>query len=413
MRQRGRESLTEHDPHSLLFGTDEEQDDGGDLAEQPPESESVGSHPSRRMDRHDRERRRRARRHRSVFGVLVAFVVAVVVALGVAGYRGYQNRYDPKDYAGAGTGAVSVVVHSGDSAAAIARTLHASSVVRSVRAFTNAASRDAQSQGISAGTYRLRKHMSAKAAVSLLLDPASRLSHQAAVFEGATVFDVAPALAQALGVSRATVTAAMADLTALGLPRGYSSGPRPPSSLEGFLFPATYSFDPGTKADDALQEMITQFTDKARSTGFTADAKAIRMTPYQALIIASIAEKEAKFPADFPKVARVILNRIAARRPLQIDATSAYAAKVKHLNPTKVIFATITSPYNTYQNDGLPPTPISSPGESAMTGAVHPAVGNWLYYVNGDAQGDLFFTSSEVAFERAVDKCRAHHWGCG
>ena len=121
-------------------------------------------------------------------------------------------------------------------------------------------------------------------------------------------------------------------MRALGLPQGYTSGTAPPTSVEGFLYPATYSFDPGTKVSDALQQMITQFTDQARSTGFTADAKALKITPYQALIIASIAEKEAKVAADYPKVARVILNRIAAKMPLQIDATSAYAAKLKHLD---------------------------------------------------------------------------------
>ena len=112
-------------------------------------------------------------------------------------------------------------------------------------------------------------------------------------------------------------------------------------------------------------------------------------------------------------MARVILNRIAAKVPLQVDATSAYAAKLSNLDPTKVIYAKIDSPYNTYTHDGLPPTPIASPGETAMKAAVHPASGNWLYYVNSDAKGDLFFTNSESAFETAAAKCRDNHWGCG
>jgi UPF0755 protein len=405
--QRERESLTEHDPHALLFGHDDDE------AEHPSGPHVIDTNLSRRSARHEHARRRRARRHRRVFAVLTAFVIIVVLVLGFAGYRIYQNRYHPKDYSGAGAGSVSIIVNSGDAAAAIGKTLRDKGVVASVRSFTNAASHNSTSGSISPGTYKLRTHMSAKNALSLMLDPASRLSNQVPVFEGATVFDVGPLLAKALGVSQAEVTAAIDDVRTLGLPQGYASGARPPSSVEGFLYPATYSFDPGTKVSDALQQMITQFTDQARSTGFTADARARKISPYDALIIASIAVKEAKVATDYPKVARVILNRIAAKMPLQIDATSAYAAKQKKLDPTKVIYATIDSPYNTYTHDGLPPSPISSPGESAMKAAVHPASGNWLYYVNGDAKGDLFFTNSETAFGQAVEKCKANHWGCG
>ncbi len=345
--------------------------------------------------------------------LLTAFFVAVVVVVGFAGYRVYENRYHPKDYSGAGTGSVAIVVKSNDAAQAIGTTLHDKGVVASVRAFTKAASDDSRSQNISPGTYKLHAHMSAKSALALMLDPHSRLSNDVPVFEGATVFDVMAPMAKALGVSQASVTAGLADVRALGFPQGYASSTGAITSVEGFLYPATYSFDPGTKVSEALTEMIAQFTEQARATGFTADAKALKITPYEALIIASIAEKEAKVEADFPKVARVILNRIAAKKPLQIDATSAYAAKQRHLDPTKVIYADIDSPYNTYRNLGLPPTPIASPGQAAMTAAVHPAAGNWLYYVNGDAQGDLFFTNSEAEFTKAANKCRVNHWGCG
>jgi UPF0755 protein len=409
--QRERESLAEPDPHTLLFGHDDEGDDVV-ATEHPSGSHNIAAGRSRRMDRHEHKHRRRRRRHRRVFVLLAALIVIVVVVLGYGGYRVYENRYHPNDYAGAGTGTVTVVVHANDAAKAIGTTLHDKGVVASVRAFTNAASDDSRSEGISPGTYKLRSHMSAKNALALMLTPSSRLSNQVVVFEGATVFDVTAPMAKALGVSAAAVTAGIADVKALGFPQGYTSGSGPLTSVEGFLFPATYSFDPGTSVNDALQQMITQFTDEARTSEFTADAKAIKITPYQALIIASIAEKEAKVEADFPKVARVILNRIAAKMPLQIDATSAYAAKQKHLDPTKIIYSDIDSLYNTYRNDGLPPTPIASPGESALTAAVHPAKGNWLYYVNGDAQGDLFFTNSPDAFEVAKQKCHDQGWGC-
>jgi len=409
--QRERESLTEPDPHTLLFGHDDEGESIG-ATEHPSGAHTIAAHRSRRMDRHAHKHRRRVRRHRRVFLLLTASVVAVVVVLGFAGYRVYENRYHPKDYAGAGTGSISVVVHSGDNASAIGKTLQDHGVVASVRAFTNAASANSDSQGIAPGTYQLHLHMSAKNAVSLLLDPAARISNDVVVFPGATVFDVVPRMAKALGVSSASVTAAIADVKSLGFPQGYTSRAGPPASVEGFLYPATYSFDPGTKVNDALQEMITQFTDHARTSGFTDKAHAAKITPYDALIIASIAEKEAKAEADYPKVVQVILNRIRIKMPLQIDATSAYAAKQKGLDPTKVEYNKIDSPYNTYLHDGLPPAPIASPGVAAMSAAVHPAKGNWLYYVNGDAQGDLFFTNSAAEFKVAAKKCFEHGWGC-
>jgi UPF0755 protein len=156
--------------------------------------------------------------------------------------------------------------------------------------------------------------------------------------------------------------------------------------------------------------MVTEFTAADRQLGFASQAQVLHLTPYQALIIASIAQSEAYFPEDMPKVARVILNRLAAHRNLQIDATSAYAAKLAGLDPAKQIYAQTKGPYNTYTHAGLPPTPIGNPGEAALNAAAHPAKGNWLYYVNGDAAGHLAFFHSERDFEKAVQRCRAHGW---
>lgn len=397
---RERESLTEEDPHTLLFG-----DDDSDFSDAPPEV-------ARSRAERGRQRRRRRRGRRSLVA-LTAVVAVVLVVLAVAGVHLYEQRYHPADFSGTGTGSVVVVVHPGDGAGAVGTTLDKAGVVASARAFSNAASHSHDAGSIAAGTYRLRKHMSGAAAVALLLDPASRLSNSVVVFEGATVYDVAPSLAKAVGVSVDAAAKQLADVSGVGLPNGYGNGGATPTSVEGFLFPATYSFDPGTSAADAIQEMITKFIDQDRATGFTAKARAAHLTPYEALIIASIAEKEAKLPADYPKVARVILNRLAAGMPLQIDATSAYAAKQQHLDPTKVIYSELDSPFNSYTHKGLPPTPIANPGAAALEAAVTPASGNWLYYVNGDKNGALFFTHDENAFAKAVQRCKDNNWGCG
>ncbi len=332
----------------------------------------------------------------------------------------------PRDYSGTGTGSVVVEVHPNDDASAIAKTLHDDGVVASERAFKDAANNNPKSRNIQPGSYKLHHHMSAKSALNLLLDPASRVKSDVVVTEGATTLDVVKRLtappcgsvtdASTLcgpGMDKAEVTKALQNVKALGLPTDYLANGKTPLSVEGFLYPATYYFPARTTPTEALGQLISNFTDQARTTNFTAAAKANHITPYQQLIIASIAQAEAKFPDDFAKVARVLLNRLAAGMPLQVDATSAYAAKLKGLDPTKVIYNQVDGPYNTYRHRGLPPTPISNPGAEAMDGAAHPATGNWIYYVNGDAAGHLFFTKSETEFARAAAKCKANNWGCG
>jgi UPF0755 protein len=324
------------------------------------------------------------------------------------------HHFRVADYSGPGTGSVTVQVKDGDSAADIGSTLYRSGVVASVKAFTNAAEGDSRSQNIQPGTYVLHRHMSGAAALSSLLDPASRsAAADVVVPEGATVVDVDAALLKVLGANRrAAIENALKHPSQLGLPLGYGASANSPASPEGFLFPATYAIDPGESASDALQGMVARFAAEDRSLGFASAAKHLGLTPYRALIVASIAQAEAKYPADMPKVTRVILNRLKAGRALQVDATSAYRAKLAGLDPTRVIYSQVSGPYNTYRHLGLPPTPIDSPGATALNAAVHPAAGPWTFYVNRDAAGHLFFTSSEQAFAKAAARCRAQHW-CG
>jgi UPF0755 protein len=331
----------------------------------------------------------------------------------------------PEDYDGAGTGSVVVTVKANDGASEIGRTLHDAGVVASEQAFTDAADDDDRSQNIQPGSYRLRHHMSAASALGLLLDPASRINSSTVVPEGGTYLTVVQRLSAprcttsaptdrgcGLGASKAEVLKALKDVKALGIPTDYLTGGRTPTSAEGFLYPATYTFDEETNVRTALQQMVGKFTDVVRGSGFSAGAKKLGLSPYQALIVASMAQAEAKYPEDMAKVVRVILNRYAAKTELKIDATSVYAAELQGLDPKDVSFPRIDSPYNTYRNLGLPPTPISNPGEDALDAVADPAKGNWTYYVNGDAQGHLYFTNSEAKFVQAQQKCYENNWGC-
>jgi UPF0755 protein len=423
VRQRDRESTTDSDPHGLLFGPSDEGsffDDESHTGNIPRVARVSRSESRAAASRHTQ--RRRNRRVVGIVAALFVLVVAVATWLVVLPIYHYLN---PQDYSGSGTGVVVVTVRANDDASAIGKTLHDKGVVASVRAFTDVASNNSKSKTIQPGSYRLHEHMSASKALALMLDPASRVKSDVVVTEGATTLDIlkrltsAPCSASANasavcgpGLAKVDVERALKNVKALGLPTDFKVGGKAPVSAEGFLFPATYFFPDNTVASDALQQMIEKFTEQARSTNFTARAKALHLTPYQELIIASIAQSEARYPDDFPKVARVILNRLAAKKPLQIDATSRYGARLQGLDPNKINYPQFDSPYNTYLHDGLTPTPISNPGADAMDGVSKPAPGNWLYYVNGDKDGHLYFTNSESAFVKAVHKCQVNHWGC-
>jgi UPF0755 protein len=393
----------------LLFGPD------GDEAhplDDVPATRYVPGTSRRESTRRARqqERRRRARRRRAT---LVAVLAAVLVAsVGWFVVRPMvENSISAKDWSGSGTGEVMVHVKPNDTSGAIAATLVKDGVVRSKRAFTDAADANKDALSIQPGYYRLRKHMAAQQALALMLEPSARVSTDVTIPEGLIEQDIVARLAKGLNVPVARMQQAAAKVGDLGLPEGYTAGSAPPKTVEGFLFPDTYSFDPGTSPEDALQQLTSQFTGVDRDMGFADTAHKMKISPYDALIIASMIEGEAKFDEDRAKVARVVYNRLAAKMPIGIDATSVYEAKLAGQDPNKIDYNK-TTPYNTRVDRGLPPTPISNPGKAAMAAAITPTAGPWLYYVNGDAEGHLFFTASQSEFLTAVEKCRQNHWGC-
>jgi UPF0755 protein len=410
---------THDDAGSLLDDYDSAEDDEGRIRRVGRGGRRDARPP---RGRHGKPRRGGHRRLGVTLGVLFAVLLAVVAWLVVLPIYHYLS---PSDYSGNGSGNVLVAVHADDDASQIATTLQGRGVVASVRAFTNAASSNSKSQNIQPGSYRLHRHMSANSALNLLLDPSSRVNADILVNEGATILDVekrltVPACSDSTGASsscgpgltRAQVQRAFTRVRSLGLPTDYLVNGQAPKSVEGFLFPATYYFADKTTASDALTQMISKFADEARGIDFTTSAKALHITPYQELIIASLAQSEAKYASDYPKVARVILNRLARHMPLQIDAATRYGAMLDGKDPSSVTYSSYNTPYNTYLHSGLPPTPIGNPGTDAMSGVAKPASGALLYYVNGDAQGHLVFQNTAAQFEKARQKCAVEHWGC-
>ena len=157
------------------------------------------------------------------------------------------------------------------------------------------------------------------------------------------------------------------------------SAPGITSSL-GFLFPDTYSIDPTWSNHQIMNVMLDRFAQIAKQLGLDPQGTYHGLSGYQVVVAASIIEREAKAVSDYPKVARVILNRIRANMPLQMDSTVRFATG-NYSGPLTVGQLQDSSPYNTYTHLGLPPSPISSPDKAAMAAVLHPAVGNWLYFV--------------------------------
>jgi UPF0755 protein len=200
--------------------------------------------------------------------------------------------------------------------------------------------------------------------------------------------------------------------------------PHGTSTLEGFLFPATYDMDKGVAVNRLVQEQLIAFRENFGAVEF-ARARSLHVTPYDLLIVASMIEREAQVAGDRSKIAAVIYNRLHEGMPLGIDATIYYAVELAKGIPTYTHELSeaqlhIDSPYNTRLHAGLPPTPISNPGLASIQAAAHPAHVSYLYYVAGaDGCGEQVFSNTlaefevhSAAYKAAVEKNGGHPPSC-
>jgi UPF0755 protein len=292
---------------------------------------------------------------------------------------------------------VSVVIPPGASAAAIARRLERAGVIRSAWLFSLYARLRGRAGALKPGEYALRRGMSYAAALAALERGPRREFVRVTIPEGETLQETARILERAAGIPAA---AFVAEATS----GRYRSAILPPgvATLEGLLFPKTYDLEPGTTAAEAVTLLLRQFEKETASLDWSRAAR-LGVTPYEAVIVASLVEREARVAADRPKIARVIYNRLARGMRLQIDATVQYAIFLRtgaYKNPLLESDYRTPSPYNTYLIDGLPPTPIASPGLASLRAALEPAEGSWLYYVLVGEHGEHAFADTYDEFLR-------------
>ncbi|MDR6970732.1 endolytic transglycosylase MltG [Leifsonia shinshuensis] len=297
------------------------------------------------------------------------------------------------DYSGSGTGEVMFTITSGDDGSTIANNLAKAGVVKTYDAFYSLLLRQKPEAQFQPGVFKLAKKMSAAAALASLQDPSSRVENTAVIPEGTPEKDILQTVSDATKIPLADLQAAAANPAAYGLPAQAKS-------LEGFLFPATYTFAPGTTAQDAIKTMVDRMFQALDDAGVAPENR------WNTVVLASVVQREAGLKDDYPKVARVFLNRLAQGWDLQSDATVAYGTgHTDRVETTDAERADANNPYNTYVHPGLPVGPISNPGDLAINAVQHPADGTWMYFVTWNLQtGETIFSTTQAEHDAAVEK---------
>ena len=325
------------------------------------------------------------------------FALATITAVLIGVFLLLRAFLPPADFSGPATGTTKFKIADGDSVAIIANNLKSAKVISSVDRFVQLCASDSRCTSLQAGSYRLDTGIPVKVALAQLLDPQTRIAQGVLIREGLRASEIVSILSDQTGINQAKFTSVLTHPSALKLPAWAHS------NAEGFLFPATYDFPKNATASQILAIMVDKAKQEYSNIDLLGHARALHVSPQQVLTIASIIQAEAH-PRDFQNVARVIFNRLATPMRLQMDSTVAYGLHKKQVILTSGDLATDTA-YNTYLHDGLPPGPIGNPGIAAVTAAMRPAAGDWLYFitVNLDTQ-ETKFTKSYSEFLKFKDE---------
>lgn len=368
-----------------------------------PSSDTPPPLPSRRDYRHATEKR-------TAWGIIVSAVVLVgaFIGGGVWAWSTYGEqilkafgREEIVDFEGQGTEPeILVTIEPGDIGEDVARRLAELGVTASFEAVYSLLLLDS-SITFEPGTYRLLTEMSGQAAIDALRNPDNRAEYSFTLPEGIRLTKALEIIAESTGVPLEELEAATADPTVYGIDSPFGG-------MEGYLFPATYTFPWGTDAENMVREMVDQLVVRLEAQGI-AEADWHRI-----LTIGSIIEREARVPEDFYRVSRVIANRLASDSPvsrLEMDSTVTYWEETYDtVWTTDEARANADNPYNTYYYQGLPPGPIALVGERALDAALNPAEGPWLFFVTWNFEtGETLFSATYSEHEANISlgkECR-------
>lgn len=357
-----------------------------------------------------------------------AVALGIVLVLALVSWYGVKKLMGPQydDYTGSGSDPVVVQVAEGDTTSDVAKTLTKDHVVASPMAFIDAADQNEKIRGLQPGFYKVKKEMSGSSAVEAITASDAKLAateirggqqlHDVTGPDGKKVPGIYTLLAQgSCDDNKKCVTAGQLekaagdlDLAKLGVPQWAvqkaSQAPDKTRRLEGLIVPGLYSVKPGASPQEILTTVLTDSAKKFQAWGIGENAKATGYSPYEVLVVASVVEREG-IEKDFGKVARVVYNRLKSGQGLQMDSTVNYELDRPTVRTTGEDRAS-NSPYNTYQNSGLPPTPISSPSQQAVEAALHAPPGNQQYFVKCAKDGTSCFASTLAEHQKNVAKAQ-------
>jgi UPF0755 protein len=332
------------------------------------------------MSRISSPRRRRLFFTFSAIVLSLGLVGAAVVALNYDTLRAQYLKLTTLDFEGPGEGEVVVRIESGDDGLVVTQKLLDAGVVRDFDSFyrhlidNNAV--------FYPGSFIMKLQMSNKAALEVLSSASNAMTYKVTIPEGYRAAQIFDELSTITGIPASEFRSVAEDLASFGIPKKAKT-------IEGYLFPATYSFDTQATAKDILAAMVSRMKQELERL----DVK--EKDWHSTLTLASIVQREAKLEPDFYKVSRVFANRIAIGMKLETDPTISYSYSGKDMSEVSRA-EQIKHGYNTYLIEGLPPGPIASPGALALEATLNPVEGDWLFFVT------INLESGETKFSRTL-----------
>lgn len=282
-------------------------------------------------------------------------------------------------------------IDEGQGVSEIADNLEAAGVVRSASRFRLYLKVKRLNPTIQAGDYELRTDMGGDAVLAAFAKGPIRRYRPLTLPPGLTVQEQADKVRDQLAMDREFFIEELESQARASL---FPDA----GNAEGLCFPETYHIQENTNEGGVASECLAQFK-KVFDALDQSRLASLGISPYEAVIVASLVEREAKVAEERPIIASVIYNRLRKKMPLQIDATVLYALG-RHKEKILYDDLKVDSPYNTYKVSGLPPTPIAAPSKSALEAAMNPASTNYIYYVLTDSSGKHAFTDNAKEFER-------------
>ena len=347
-------------------------------------------------------------------GVMRTVAIVLAASLLLLGCMGWWTArvLNPSGAPGA---AVNFTVNDGDTISSVASRLKSAGIISNSTIFRWYVSTKG-TVALTPGYYALQPKDNAGSIVETLSTPPAQTFISVTFPEGMTVDQMAQRLSEKM-----TFMSTEQFIAAAKSPDTVSSlRPKSVTSLEGLLFPDTYQISGDDTESRVVSRLVSMMERVARQVDLAAGAKARGFRPYEILIIASLIEREAKVATDRSKIAQVIYNRLAKKMRLEIDASVKYGQDPAM---TWTEMKATDTPYNTYINAGLPPTPIANPGKASIQAALAPfgtppasdaacvglvvgVICEYLYYVLADAAGGHVFATTYDQHLLNVEKAK-------